>query len=341
MKSQFLMMQGNKKEALKCYQRFIVIRDSLRTTSFYRSLKSLDTQRQSDQLQLKNKQLQLETSQYHYRMMTMKYDFAILIVVCIIMVIVIFFARRISIESKKAQLKAEEADRMKSAFLANINHEIRTPLNAIVGFSQLIVDEKDPEVRKQYSEIILDNNERLQRLIGDVLDLSKIESNSVKLSFSNVELLPLLEGIYHSNLSNMPVDVELQMQPCDDFTLYTDGSRLAQIITCLLNYAIQHTHKGYIRIGYQTTANQVQFFVEDTGDGIAEDKISTIFEHSTQLNRWNNTDLSLAISKGLTLLLGGEISLKSTLGKGSTFYVTLFTNFVTLPTNKKEENHHE
>lgn len=333
-KSKFLVMAGKKPEALLCYQQFISIKDSLRTTSFYQSLKSLDNQRKFDQLELKNKQLQLASSRYHYRMMTMKYDIAILSLICILMIIIILFARRSSIESKKAQLKAEEADRMKSAFLANINHEIRTPLNAIVGFSQLIIDEKDPEVRKQYSEIILSNNERLQHLIGDVLDLSKIESNSMELNYNDINLLPFIEDIYYSNQSKVPANVVLQMQPCENFVIYSDHLRLSQIITNLINYAIQHTNEGYIRIGYQIKQKGVQFFVEDTGEGIANDKIDTIFEHSSQLNQWNNTDLSLVICKGLTILLGGTISLTSILGKGSTF-------FVTLPINKKEENQNE
>ena len=331
-KSQLLLMTEKKAEALKCYQQFVRIKDSLRTTAFYQSLKSLDNQRKFDQLELKNKQLKLATSRYHYKMMIMKYDFTILAMICILMVVIILYARRSFVESKRAQFKAEEADRMKSAFLANINHEIRTPLNAIVGFSQLIVDENDAEVRKQYSEIILSNNERLQQLIGDVLDLSKIESNSVKLSFDSIELLPLMETIYYSILPKVPAGVTLQMKSYHNFIIYSDPLCLTQIITHLLKHAIQNTHNGYIRFGYQMKENKILFSVEDTGEGIAKDKISKVFEYSYQSNQWNNTDLSLAICKGLTIILGGNISLKSTLGKGSTF-------FVTLPVSKKEEEH--
>ncbi|MCK9160994.1 MAG: HAMP domain-containing histidine kinase [Bacteroidaceae bacterium] len=329
-KSQLLMMTEKKAEALKCYQQFVKITDSLRTTAFYQSLKSLDNQRKFDQLELKNKQLKLASSRYHYKMMIMKYDFTILAMICILMIVIIIYARRGFVESKKAQFKAEEADQIKSAFLANINHEIRTPLNAIVGFSQLIVDEKDSEARKQYSEIILSNNEKLQQLIGDVLDLSKIESNSVKISFSSIDLLSLMETIYYSILPKIPTGVTLQMKSCHNFIIYSDPLCLTQIITHLLKHAIQNTHKGYIRFGYQMKENKILFSVEDTSEGIPKDKISTVFEYSYQFNQWSNTDLSLAICKGLTMLLGGSISLESTLGKGSTF-------FVTLPVNKKEE----
>ena len=159
-------------------------------------------------------------------------------------------------------------------------------------------------------------------------------TSTMKLNYNDINLLPFIEDIYYSNQSKVPANVVLQMQPCENFVIYSDHLRLSQIITNLINYAIQHTNEGYIRIGYQIKQKGVQFFVEDTGEGIANDKIDTIFEHSSQLNQWNNTDLSLVICKGLTILLGGTISLTSILGKGSTF-------FVTLPINKKEENQNE
>lgn len=147
---------------------------------------------------------------------------------------------------------------MKSAFLANMNHEIRTPLNAIVGFSQVLVDEEDRETRLEFSNIIQSNNELLQRLIGDVLDLSKIESNSMPLIYKELDIGLLMKEIYSMILLRMPSGIELRLNDCEALVMEADKNRLTQILTNLLTNSIKHT-EGFIRFGYKRTAASVEF----------------------------------------------------------------------------------
>lgn len=122
----------------------------------------------------------------------------------------------------------------------------------------------------------------------------------------------------------MPENVELLIKPCTEFTLNTDRIRLTQILSNLLNNAIKHTNAGFIRLGYDIEENAVKFFVEDTGEGIPEDKLDTIFGRFTQLSNWSKgVGLGLAICKGLITQMEGTISVKSKLNEGSTFTVTL------------------
>lgn len=142
-----------------------------------------------------------------------------------------------------------------------MNHEIRTPLNAIVGFSQVLVDEEDKETRQEFADIIQNNNELLQRLIGDVLDLSKIESNTMSLIYKELNISSLMKEIYNVILLRMPDGVELVLDDCEELKMETDRNRLTQILTNLLTNAVKHTRKGFIRFGYTKTQNSVEFFV--------------------------------------------------------------------------------
>ena len=190
---------------------------------------------------------------------------------------------------------------LKSAFLANMNHEIRTPLNAIVGFSQVIADEEDAETRHELSNIIQSNNELLQRLIEDVLDISKIESNTLTFVLANHEMKALMKDIYSIILLRMPENVELRLDDCQPFTLYTDRSRLTQVLTNLLTNAIKHTKKGYICFGYDVTEQEIRFYVTDTGEGIPDDQLERVFDRFVKLTQWTNgVGLGLAISKALS-----------------------------------------
>lgn len=160
---------------------------------------------------------------------------------------------------RKAKEKAEESDRLKSAFLANMNHEIRTPLNAIVGFSQVLIDEEDQEARRQFADIIQSNNDLLQRLISDVLDISKIESNTISLHYAEYDLPVLMSEIYNIILLRMNEGVELQLADCPPCMLYIDRNRLTQVLTNLLTNAIKHTKAGFIRFGYEAAESEVCF----------------------------------------------------------------------------------
>ena len=146
--------------------------------------------------------------------------------------------------------RQENADQLKSAFLANMTHEIRTPLNAIVGFSDLLSIETDPDLRETYISLIKSNNELLLRLINDVLDISKIESGMVFFAYTDVYLPSAMRDMYNIMQLRMPENVELILDPCPDIMIRTDNNRMVQILSNLLTNAIKHTSCGSIRFGY-------------------------------------------------------------------------------------------
>ena len=223
-----------------------------------------------------------------------------------------------------AKEKAENADQLKSAFLANMTHEIRTPLNAIVGFSDLLSIETDPELRETYISLIKSNNELLLRLINDVLDISKIESGMVSFAYTDVYLPSAMRDMYNVMQLRMPENVELVLDPCPDIMIRTDNNRMVQILSNLLTNAIKHTSCGSIRFGYTLEGDRVHFYVSDTGKGIPEKELDHIFGRFVQLKgAYNGIGLGLAISKGLVNKMGGEISVSSKVGEGSTFRFTL------------------
>lgn len=323
-KADVLLESGRDRAASLAYKEYAFLNDSLSKVRFYDELAEMKTQHEVDKLELKNKQMDLEVAQAHSHLLQMGGGAALLFVLCCLLGYISYSRHRYGQQLKVAKEKAEEADRMKSAFLANMNHEIRTPLNAIVGFSQVLVDEDDLETRREYADIIQSNNELLQRLIADVLDISKIESNTMALTYAEHDLPVLMKEIYNVIRLRMPEEVELELNECPPQLFCTDRNRLTQILTNLLTNAIKHTEKGFIRFGYQVTATDIIFSVEDSGEGIPEDKLEKIFSRFVQLNDWSKgVGLGLAICKGLITQMGGTISVSSVFGEGSTFTVVL------------------
>lgn len=225
-----------------------------------------------------------------------------------------------------ARDKAQQSDKLKSVFLANMSHEIRTPLNAIVGFSNLLVDGdmafKKEEV-KEFLSLINLNCEQLLALISDILDLSKIESNTMIFNITEQPLTPLLQNILRAQQINVPQEVELLLDlPATDTIITTDPLRLKQVINNLINNAIKFTSKGAITLGYRQNNDQVSIFVKDTGTGIDEDKINRIFERFYKGDNFvQGTGLGLAISHTIVEHLKGTITVTSEIGKGSHFTI--------------------
>ena len=225
-----------------------------------------------------------------------------------------------------ARDKAQQSDKLKSVFLANMSHEIRTPLNAIVGFSNLLVDGdmafKKEEV-KEFLSLINLNCEQLLALISDILDLSKIESNTMVFNITEQPLTPLLQNILRAQQINVPQEVELLLDlPAADTIITTDPLRLKQVINNLINNAIKFTSKGAITLGYRQNNDQVSIFVKDTGTGIDEDKINRIFERFYKGDNFvQGTGLGLAISHTIVEHLKGTITVTSEIGKGSHFTI--------------------
>ncbi|MFA5651320.1 MAG: ATP-binding protein [Proteiniphilum sp.] len=227
---------------------------------------------------------------------------------------------RYEIELKKAKEKAEESDRLKSAFISNMSHEIRTPLNSIVGFSTILTDIDNPEERKQYLGIIESSNRRLLMLIDEVLDLSKIESGTLEFHYSNIELNDLCREIqaarqFCSSHATLLLDVPEEKQ-----FMKLDKNRVTQVISNLLDNAVKFMEKGTVTWGYKPIPGFVEFFVKDTGIGIPEDKLATIFDRFERVNHFiPGTGLGLSICKSIVERMGGDISVASEVGVGSLF----------------------
>lgn len=236
--------------------------------------------------------------------------------------------KRMEQELRDARNKAEEANRLKSAFLANMSHEIRTPLNAIVGFSAILANIDCPQEKEEFMRIISNNNELLLQLIGDILDISKIEAGTLDFIYTDVDLNVALSELEASSrlrlrTDRVVVDFAEQLPEC---YIHTDINRLQQVLINFITNAIKFTPEGSVRFGYNLVENEtkLRFFVTDTGCGISEENKSRVFGRFVKLNTFaQGTGLGLSISEMIVKRMGGEIGVESALGKGSTFWFTL------------------
>ena len=230
--------------------------------------------------------------------------------------------------------KAEESDRLKSSFLANMSHEIRTPMNAIIGFSELLGGEKGESKTRMYIKHIKSSGKKLLRLIDDIIDISKIESQQLKIQENSCNIYELLHesvSMYIENDLYKSKKLNLKYNISDDYKdilVKTDPIRLRQILDNLLSNAIKYTDRGEINLQFNIDedAKELLFSIKDTGIGIRKEDHSKIFNRFMQsdTNRLKDgTGLGLSISKGLLDLMGGKIWFESELEKGSTFYFTL------------------
>jgi signal transduction histidine kinase len=233
-------------------------------------------------------------------------------------------------ELEEAIKKAEESDKLKTAFLANMSHEIRTPMNAIVGFSNLLSEPGFPEGQhEEFIELIKKNSGSLLVLIDDILDLSKIQSNQLILSYKVVNLSSFLSDLFQGfNILAQPKGNELKLELSSigqNFEIETDPVRLRQIFANLLNNAIKFTEKGKVEFGIENySAKELKFYVKDTGIGIPEEWHDLVFERFYKIEHptgqhFAGAGLGLAISKSLVNLLGGSIWFESGTNKGTTF----------------------
>ncbi len=235
-----------------------------------------------------------------------------------------------------AKEKAEQSDKLKSAFLANMSHEIRTPMNAILGFSELLKNENiQNEERDEYIKIINNKGNELLLIINDIIEISKIEAGDIKIFMQEFKVNPFLKDIYNTfreekNLMNKEqVQLRFSMPDGANTVMYSDQSRIKQILTNLLNNALKFTEDGFIELGYHLRQNKtIEFYVQDTGIGIPREKHEVIFDRFRQADESVNTKhggtgLGLAISKNLVNLLGGEIYVESEESQGSVFKFNL------------------
>lgn len=225
--------------------------------------------------------------------------------------------------------EAEQASKMKTLFLANMSHEIRTPLNAIEGFSRVMCETDSQEERSKYMEIIESNNARLLTLINEILDLSRVESGEVAIKKTMTDLNEICKSLQNTFKFRCPEAVQMIWnKPNMVVTLNTDANRLMQVFSNLISNALKHTSKGSITYGYRLISDgqEVEFFVSDTGSGIAPEDLEHIFKAYVSKDAetmQNGYGLGLPLSKIIVEKLGGNISVSSTLGEGSTFRFVL------------------
>ena len=233
----------------------------------------------------------------------------------------------------RAKVKAEESDKLKTAFLHNISHEIRTPMNAIVGFSTLLGDpEVDERSRKSYIDVIMQSSNHLLSIITDIVDISNIEANLIKTVKNEINVNKTLKYLFNqfitiTNEKQIKLVCEAGLSDPEALIL-TDRTKLTQILSNLINNALKFTDKGIIKVEYRLKENFLEFCVSDTGIGISPVHHERIFDRFYQVQSnvsrlYEGTGLGLAISKAYVELLGGKIWLSSEPGNGTKFFFTI------------------
>ncbi|MCX6281655.1 MAG: PAS domain S-box protein [Bacteroidetes bacterium] len=240
-----------------------------------------------------------------------------------------------------AKERAEESDRLKSAFLSNMSHEIRTPMNAIIGFSTLLSDPSVTDEEKQeFIRIIKERGNDLMRIMDDIIDIAKIEAGQIKIEIRECQVNTLLSSLFVTmnevRKKHLKTHVDLKFKPYSpdkDFTILTDGNRLRQVLTNLIENSFKFTDEGFVEFGYTFKTDQkqgpiIEFYVTDTGIGIPKEKHQIVFERfrqadDTSTRKYGGTGLGLTICKNLMSLLNGDIWLESEAGHGATFHVTI------------------
>ncbi len=231
-----------------------------------------------------------------------------------------------------AKDKAEESDRLKSAFLANMSHEIRTPMNGLLGFSEMLgLPNLTSEKRAFYLDIVKKTSQQLLSIINDIIDISKIETNQVKINMGSTNLTALMtkvKALLDPQAALKKLELRLSMAvPEEHCNIVTDEAKLTQVITNLINNALKFTPKGYIEFGVLEENGFLKFYVKDTGIGISPENQQLVFERfrqvETDLERhYGGSGLGLSISKAFVEVMGGRIWLESEVGIGTTFYFT-------------------
>lgn len=245
----------------------------------------------------------------------------------------ISYRKKIENELIKAKERAEESDRLKTAFLHNISHEIRTPMNAVVGFSALLGEpDLTPQNYKEYIKVIIDSSDQLLAIVNDIIEISNIEVGILREIRNEFDLNAQMMLVYQQfNSRAVAKGIEFRLHTSlsgNRAIIEADNIKLVQILSNLLSNAFKFTIKGKVKFGYILEGDHIEFFVSDTGIGINEDQFDKIFERfyqveSTAARSFEGTGLGLSISKAYVEFLGGKIWLSSIPGKGTTFYFSI------------------
>ena len=225
----------------------------------------------------------------------------------------------------KARNQAEESDRLKTAFLANISHEVRTPLNAIVGFSEVLTDTASESERQQLSELIRQNNTRLLQLFDDMVNMSKLEAGVESVQKTHFQMDEFLQEVikkYAGQASKKHLSLIID-EHSEKLESYTDRNRLMQIICHYVDNALKFTTEGGVTIGCNLEVGNMRVWVRDTGKGIDSEFCGDkLFECFVKIDEFEQgTGLGLSVCRSLALTLGGKVGMESELGRGSLFWV--------------------
>jgi signal transduction histidine kinase len=227
---------------------------------------------------------------------------------------------------RAAKESAETSDRLKSAFLDNMSHEIRTPLNAIIGFAHLLTQSEDADEKEMFKQVIEQNSDQLLQLVGDILELSRLESGDLEIKVEDVDVNGVMEDMYQQFMQkNKNEDVTLVYQPRDqECVMRSSRSRIEQVMRQLLSNALKFTAKGVVELGFENRGDWVYFYVSDTGCGVPEEQREEIFQRFVKLNSFKpGTGLGLPICSRVVTAMGGEIGVKANREQGSIFWFTL------------------
>ena len=235
-----------------------------------------------------------------------------------------------------AKEKAEQGNQYKSEFIACLSHELRTPLTGIIGFSQILMESEISKDKQQDMLLFINKGAtRLNALINDLYFMSRIEAGKMKpfiSTFGVNEKLDYIHVLFKSVAEQKGISILVEKPPIDkEAIINSDNDKILYVLKTLVNIAIIVTPSGSVNFGYKKSGNFLEFFVKDMGEGISEKVLGIIFEKFSEgeiliTHKYELTGLGLAISKAYVEMLGGEIWLKSELGKGSTFYFTIPTN---------------
>lgn len=234
--------------------------------------------------------------------------------------------KRLEEALKSALTKAEESDRLKSAFIANMSHEIRTPLNAIIGFTSVLPDIDSREERQELINLIQENNQKLLRIIDDVMNISKIEAGKEQLQMATFDINVILDELVSKFVPRVKAGVTLSTQyaaPQQDVT--TDLTRVMETLEHLLSNAVKFTDQGSIVLGYDAVSNhRLHLWVRDTGKGVAPENHERIFERFFKVDEFiPGAGLGLSLCRVMAFSLGGQVGVESKLGEGSTFWLDI------------------
>lgn len=279
-------------------------------------------------LELKNPDIVEHYPSEHARLMDVYFSYYLFL---LLLGIILLFAKNSYIKEKR---RAERADQLKSAFLANMSHDIRTPMNAILGFTRLLNRDLSQEKKELYLEIIKNNGHSLLRLIDDIIDISKIEAGQLNLVEGNCHIHYIFEELkktFTQTIKGIPGKkvVILTELPEEPLVVRADETRLRQIIVNLLSNAVKYTDEGHIRLGCRLDGEQLIFSVADTGSGISEEHLAEVFERFRKIETENSkkvqpgTGIGLSIVRHLVELMEGEIDVTSEHGRGTEFVFTI------------------